>query len=207
MLVSIITPVLNEEDTVKIFVHEIDRTFSDLIDDYEIVFIDDGSIDRTVERIVDQKKTYPSIRLIKLSRNFGKEAALSAGLDYAKGDAVIPMDVDLQDPPEIIPELIRTYETGFDVVLARRIERSTDGLIKKYTAVAFYKIIRKLSTTSIPENVGDFRIISRKVVDSLKRMKETQRFMKGIFSWPGYKTAYVDYSRPVRAAGETKFNG
>ena len=207
MLISIITPVLNEEDSVENFAFEIDKTFSSLLHDYELLFIDDGSIDLTVERIVKLKEKYPSIRLVKLSRNFGKEIALSAGIDYAHGDAVIPMDVDLQDPPYLIPEMIKTYETGFDVVLARRIERNTDSLIKKFTAIAFYKIIKKLSTTPIPENVGDFRMISRKVVDSLKKMKETQRFMKGLFSWPGYRTAYVDYVRPLRSAGNTKFNG
>ena len=207
MLISIITPVLNEEDSIALFVDEINRIFGSLDHDHEIVFVDDGSTDGTAEAVVRLKKRYTYIRLLKLSRNFGKEAALTAGIDHALGDAVIPMDVDLQDPPSLLPTMIEVFESGYDVVLAKRVDRNSDSRIKRITALLFYKLIARLSASTIPENVGDFRMVSRKVVDSLKQMNETQRFMKGILSWPGYKTTYVEYSRPVRSAGHTKFNG
>jgi polyisoprenyl-phosphate glycosyltransferase len=207
VLVSIVTPVLNEESAVARFAIEIEKAFENIDHDYEIVFVDDGSSDETFSTAVQLKKNNAAIRIVKLSRNFGKEAALTAGIDYAKGDAVIPMDVDLQDPPELLPQMIETFESGFDVVLARRVDRGADSLFKRSTSGLFYKLIGKLSNTDIPDNVGDFRMISRKVVNSLKRMNETQRFMKGILSWPGYSTTYVEYSRPVRSTGDTKFNG
>lgn len=207
MLISIVTPVFNEADAVGVFVNEIAATFNSLEDNFEIVFVDDGSVDETVKHIIELKKGMQQIRLIKLSRNFGKEAALTAGINHAKGDAVVPMDVDLQDPPSLLPQMIEKFESGFDVVLARRSDRNSDSFIKRYTALFFYRMIGKLSDIEIPENVGDFRIVSRKVVDSLKKMNETQRFMKGILSWPGYKIAYVDYSRQERSTGKSKFGG
>ena len=206
MLISIVTPVFNEADAVTIFVEEIHKTFNELDETYEIVFIDDGSKDDTFLNVKSLKDKFSSIRMIKLSRNFGKEAALTAGIDHAIGDAIIPMDVDLQDPPDLLPKMISTYHQGFDVVMARRVDRSTDQLPKRITAAGFYKIIGALSKTDIPENVGDFRMMSRKVVDALRKMNETQRFMKGILSWPGFKTTYVEYSRPERSAGDSKFN-
>lgn len=147
------------------------------------------------------------MKIINLSRNFGKEAALTAGLDYAKGDAIIPIDVDLQDPPELIKTMVSKWEEGFDVVLAKRIDRSSDTFIKKITANSFYKINNKISNINIPENVGDYRLFSKKVLKAIQALPENQRFMKGIFAWVGFNTTVVEYKREKRVAGNSSFNG
>jgi len=175
--------------------------------DYEIIFINDGSEDNTSTVLREQKKThFAQLRIIQLSRNFGKEAALTAGLDHAHGDLVIPIDCDLQDPPEIIPQMIAKYQQGYDVVLAKRSDRKSDSFLKRLSAQWFYKLHNKIADTLIPENVGDFRLMTQKVVKALRCMPENQRFMKGIFAWAGFKTSTIEYTREQRGSGKSKFN-
>ena len=147
------------------------------------------------------------MKILNFSRNFGKEAALTAGLDYAKGEMIIPIDADLQDPPELIKDFISYREKGYDVVVAKRVDRSTDSIAKKITAQLFYKFHNKIAQTKIPDNVGDYRLITKKVLNAMQELRENQRFMKGIFAWVGFKTATVEYKRANRKAGKTSFNG
>jgi len=205
--ISIVTPCYNEEDVIDIFLEKIMPVLEELKKSYEIVFVNDGSRDNTLEILKAKAKEYESVRVISLSRNFGKEAALSAGLDMARGEVVVPMDVDLQDPPELILDFVKKYEEGYDVVVGKRADRTTDKLAKRLSADFFYKIHNKISDIEIPHNVGDYRLMSRRVVQELKKLPETQRFMKGIFAWLGFKTAVVEYKREERAAGKTSFNG
>ncbi len=197
----------NEEEAIPIFLAELIKVIDATGEEYELVCVNDGSSDNTLAVLIKNKELYPQIRIINLSRNFGKEAALTAGLDMARGDVVIPIDADLQDPPVLIEKMLEKFKEGNDVVLARRKDRSSDSILKRVTAELFYKLFRKLANAELPENVGDFRLMSRRVVDSLKKLRETQRFMKGIFSWPGYQTAVVEYDRQERQAGKTKFSG
>lgn len=205
-LISIITPVLNEEESIPNFVETIHQICQDKPWDLEVLFIDDGSTDQTIDVIEAAARQYPFIRYLKLTRNFGKEAALSAGIEHARGDAVIPMDVDLQDPPELIPQFVGLWQQGYDNVYAIRSARAQDTRLKSNTASLFYKLFNKLSHQKIPENAGDFRLIDRKVVDAIKKMPERNRFMKGLFVWPGFKSTAVTYERPSRYAGDSKFN-
>lgn len=210
-LLSIICPVMNEEEVIEIFLRDVKPALDQSIallpagSGYEIVFIDDGSQDRTVEIITGLTRNHPEIKLVQFSRNFGKEAALAAGLNYAAGDAVIPIDVDLQDPPEIIVSLVREWINGAQVVNAMRVNRDSDNWIKRGTANLFYECFNKIAKNAIPRNVGDFRLLDREVVDTLNRFTERNRFMKAIFSWVGYRQATVEYTRMARAAGQTKF--
>jgi len=205
---SLIVPVFNEEETVGLFVHAVSSLFSKINNiRIIIIFIDDGSTDTTIQKIVDLQQIFNNIILLELSRNFGKEAALSAGINYADSDIVVPIDVDLQDPPELILEMIDLWSDGYDVVLARRINRDRDHYLKKITALLFYRLYNKITNLKIPENVGDFRLMDRQVVDELVKLNESCRFMKGLFAWVGFRTTFVDYERPVRVAGITKFNG
>jgi len=173
---------------------------------FEFIFVDDGSRDKTLDKLIFLSQIDSRIIVIELSRNFGKEAALSAGLDYASGDAVIPIDSDLQDPPELIPALIETWLQGYDVVLAKRTDRSSDSLLKRSTAKMFYWVHNLLSGIKIPENVGDFRIMDRIVIDALKEFPERQRFMKGLFAWSGFRTTSIEFTREKRAEGFTKYS-
>ena len=207
-MISIICPFYNEELMVPIFFNELLSALGTINDEIEIICINDGSKDQTLQRIIEQKNNLPpniKLRILDLSRNFGKEAALTAGIDYAQGDAVIPIDTDLQDPPQLIPELVQKWKEGFEVVLAKRCDRSSDTWLKRNTAQWFYKIHNKLSSTPIPENVGDFRLLNRAAVEALKKLPERERFMKGLFNWIGFKTALVAYTRNGRKAGESKF--
>lgn len=207
MKISLVVPVFNEEETIGIFYKTVREYAGIKPYDVEIIFINDGSTDAT-ESIVEALATAdPLVISLPLTRNFGKEPALFAGLDHASGDAVIPIDVDLQDPIEVIPELIEKWQTGADVVLAKRIDRSVDGRLKRKTAEWFYKLHNKISTPRIEENVGDFRLMSREVVENIKQLQERNLFMKGILSWVGGKTEVVYYSRAERVAGQSKFNG
>jgi glycosyltransferase involved in cell wall biosynthesis len=169
--------------------------------------VDDGSTDGTLDCLIQASKTRPDLVVVDLTRNFGKEAALTAGLQEAGGDAVIPMDVDLQDPPEVIPRLVAEWEKGFEVVLAKRSDRSSDSFLKRRTAAWFYRIHNLLSEPKIPADVGDFRLLDRKVVDALKTLPERRRFMKGLFAWLGFRTQCIEYTRQPRIAGQTKFSG
>lgn len=207
MKISLVVPVYNEEEAIPIFYEEVRK--ADFLQKYliEIIFINDGSKDNTENIINSLSNNDDLVKALSFTRNFGKEPALFAGLEYASGDAVIPIDVDLQDPIEVIPELIKKWEEGYDVVLAKRVDRSSDTALKRKSAELFYKLHNKISKPKIEENVGDFRLMSREVVENIKKLPERNLFMKGILSWVGGKTAIVEYTRAERSAGETKFNG
>jgi len=207
MKISLIVPVLNEEEAVPIFYHAVRNFESFDGNQVEIVFINDGSTDNTEDVITELEKKDNLIHHISFTRNFGKEPALFAGLEAASGEVVIPIDVDLQDPINVIPELIKKYLAGADVVLAKRIDRSSDSHLKRKSAELFYKLHNQISTPKIEENVGDFRLMSREVVDNIRHLKERNLFMKGVLSWVGGKTEVVEYVRAERVAGSTKFNG
>ncbi|AZN37821.1 glycosyltransferase family 2 protein [Iodobacter ciconiae] len=205
-MISIVIPFFNEE---KGLYHTIDVIVSELRHlgkPWEIVAINDGSIDKTLALLLECQSRIPELVVVDLSRNFGKEAALTAGFAHARGAAVIPMDADLQDPPELIAPMVSKWEEGFEVVLARRSDRSSDSLSKRWTAGLFYKAVNKMSEVNVPDNVGDFRLLDRMVVDALNSLPESRRFMKGIFAWLGFKTAIVNYKRAERYSGDTKFN-
>lgn len=205
--ISIVVPVFNEQDAIPIF-HSAIRGCEGLTGELiEIVFVDDGSRDRSADVIAGIMKRDPLVRLIGFTRNFGKEPALFAGLEVASGDAVIPMDVDLQDPVEVVPKLLAKWRGGAEVVLAKRVDRSSDSALKRKTAEWFYRVHNNISKFAIEENVGDFRLMSRAVVDQVLRVDERNLFMKGILSWVGGRTEIVEYTRASRAAGEGKFNG
>jgi len=207
VFISVIVPCYNEEDVINIFLTKIFVVLEELHKSYEIVFVNDGSRDNTLEILKHKAQEINEVRVISLSRNFGKEVALTAGLDMAHGEVVVPIDVDLQDPPELILDFVKKYEEGYSVVIGKRVDRSSDTRAKRLSAELFYKMHNKISNIEIPNNVGDYRLMSSKVVNELKRLPETQRFMKGIFAWLGFKTAVIEYKRNERIAGKTSFNG
>ncbi len=207
-LLSLIVPCHNESESLPVFTAAVLQVLESIPGtEWEIVFVDDGSRDDTLSQLIALAETDKRFRIVEFSRNFGKEAALTAGLDVARGEAVIPIDADLQDPPGLIPAMVEAWRAGAEVVLARRMDRSTDSLLKRQTAALFYKLHNALSKTRIPENVGDFRLMDRRVVEALRQLPERQRFMKGLFAWVGFRTVTIDYVRPSRAAGNTKFSG
>ncbi|WP_421081052.1 glycosyltransferase family 2 protein [Serratia fonticola] len=207
MKISLVVPVYNEEEAIPLFYKSV-REYKEFADkDIEIVFVNDGSSDKTENIISALSLADEKIKIINFTRNFGKEPALFAGLEASSGDVIIPIDVDLQDPIEVIPLLLNKWENGADVVLAKRIDRQCDGRIKRKTAEWFYRIHNKISKPAIEENVGDFRLMSREVVDNIKLLPERNLFMKGILSWVGGKVDIVEYSRAQRVAGSSKFNG
>ncbi|WP_321913001.1 glycosyltransferase family 2 protein [Paraburkholderia sp. J11-2] len=207
-LISIVAPFYNEQDSVGAFFAQIVATMESIESiRFEIVCVNDGSSDATLERLIFASQREQRIKVIDLSRNFGKEAALTAGLDEAAGDAVIVIDADLQDPPSLIPEMIQGWRDGAEVVLARRASRACDSFLKRTTAALFYRIHNALSELKIPENVGDFRLMDRQVVNALRDLPERHRFMKGLFAWVGFNTVMIDYERTPRCAGKTKFSG
>ena len=189
------------------FVQRITQTINEIPETFEILFVNDGSTDSTLELLKSYSAQDSRIKIVDFSRNFGKEAALTAALDYSSGDAVIPIDADLQDTPELIAEMIRKWHEGYEVVLARRIDRSSDSWFKRFTARMFYKFHNIISQLHIPENVGDFRLMDRAAVNALKECRESCRFMKGLFAWAGFKSFVLDYKREQRSAGRAKFNG
>ncbi|HEN3580948.1 TPA: glycosyltransferase family 2 protein, partial [Yersinia enterocolitica] len=206
--ITLIAPFYNEENGVFPFFERINKVFSPIMGKYdiEVVCINDGSKDRTLDELLHAKETFHWVRIIDFSRNFGKEAAVTAGLDFADGDAVIPIDSDLQHPPELILDMLEKWEKGFDVVLAKRIDRDTDGAIQKVTARTFYKVSNKISHVEIPADVGDFRLMDRKVVEATRTLRENSRFMKGIFAWVGFRTTTVEYKVEPREYGKSSFN-
>jgi len=206
--ISLISPFYNEEKGVQAFFQRINEVFAPLAERYdlEVIAINDGSRDRTYDELVKAKAANHYLTVVDLSRNFGKEAAISAGLDFATGDAVIPIDSDLQHPPEVILELIEKWEEGAEVVLAKRVDRETDRAIQKFTANSFYKLHNRISDIDIPADVGDFRLMDRKVVEALKTLPETRRFMKGLFAWVGFRTTTIEYKVAPREHGTTSFN-
>lgn len=203
---SLVVPMYNEEAVIPLFFAEIVRVLEQLPLEWEIICVNDGSRDRTLELLMQWHQRESRIKVINLSRNFGKERALTAAIDYASGDAVIPIDVDLQDPPEIIPLMVQRWREGYDIVNAVRSERKHDTPAKRVTAHMFYHVINAISDVEIPANTGDFRLLSRRVCEALRALRERRRFMKGLFSWVGYPTTTVEYERKPRAAGTTKFN-
>lgn len=205
MIISLVVPVFNEEKTIPIFYQAV-RNQPELSPfTIEIVFVNDGSQDKTEAVVNELIKTDPLVLLVDLSRNFGKEPALYAGLKYSTGDAVIPIDVDLQDPIDIIPKLIESWQNGADVVLAKRTDRQSDSRLKRLSAAWFYRIHNMVSNPEIEENVGDFRLMSRQVVDAVMMLNERNLFMKGLLSWVGFKTEVVTYARAERVSGTSKF--
>ena len=195
----------NEEEVCELFFRRIEPILEAVTPDYEIICVNDGSDDRTLEILTAANERNQRIKVIDLSRNFGKELALTAGLDYATGAAVIPIDVDLQDPPELIPEMVSLWQQGYEMVLGVREDRSADSRAKRMTANFFYKIMGRIGEISLPANTGDFRLMDRCVVEALKRLPERTRFMKGLFAWIGFRQAAVYYKRPQRAAAQTKW--
>ncbi len=205
-LVSLVVPVLDEEDTIGPFLEAVDRMALDQGLSLDLIFVNDGSTDGTLAALLGAQARMPCLRILDLSRRFGKEAALTAGIDAARGDVVIPMDVDLQDPPDLIPRLIEKWYEGYDVVLAVRACRDQDTVFKRISATLFYRLINVIATSRIPPNAGDFRLMDRCVAQALQTIDERSRFMKGIFSWVGFPTATIEYQRPLRSAGRSKFN-
>jgi glycosyltransferase involved in cell wall biosynthesis len=205
--VSLVVPFYNEQEALHTFFDRIRTVLGGLHDyDFEIVCVDDGSRDGTVRDLLLCAQRDPRIVVVELSRNYGKEAAITAGLEAAKGDAAVVLDADLQDPPELIPEMLSKWREGDDMVVAKREDRSSDTLFKRWTAKIFYKLHNRISKVQLPENVGDFRLLSRGVIDAVMRLPERHRFMKGLFAWVGFRVGIVTYARPERAAGQTKFS-
>jgi glycosyltransferase involved in cell wall biosynthesis len=206
MRVSLVVPCHNEAPCVRHFLETVRPVMESTGMSYEVIFVDDGSSDDTAAHVTTLCPQYPEARLIRLSRNFGKEAALTAGLQYAAGEAVIPMDCDLQDPPEAIVEMLAKWQEGFKVVLAVRRSRNADGWFKRKSAALFHALIRRISHVDIPANAGDFRLMDRAVVQAILRFPERNRFMKGIMAAAGFSTAVIEYDRPARKAGQTSFS-
>ena len=204
--ISIIVTMFNEAEVFEQLFDSLEKYLRPLDVDYEIVCVDDGSTDDTRRLLVSKASSDSRVKAILLSRNFGKEAAMTAAINYATGDAVIPMDADLQDPPEVLQEMIVKWQEGFPVVYARRASREQDTKMKRNSAGLFYKVFNFMSEINIPDNVGDFRLMDRKVIEAIKHLPEKERFMKGLFCWPGFQSATIEYQRPERVSGETKFN-
>lgn len=205
-LVSLVVPVYNEGEAIAVFYNRVRHVLEEMGEPYEIIFVNDGSRDDSLERLLALAGADACVRVIDLSRNFGKEAALSAGIDYAQGDVVIPIDADLQDPPELIPELLAGWRAGFDVVYARRTARDGESFLKRFTARCFYRLLAAITDVEIPVDTGDYRLLSRPVVEALKRLPERHRFMKGLFSWIGFRQAPVYYRRESRVTGHSKYS-
>lgn len=205
-LVSVVVPCYNEQESVPEFQRRLTAVFGNLDCDLEVIYVNDGSKDRTMEMLYALHTQDQRIKIIDLSRNFGKEIAMTAGLDLARGDAVVVIDADLQDPPELIPDLIKEWRGGYDVAYAMRTQRDGETILKKASAHAFYRVIQKMSRVQIPQDTGDFRLLSRRAVESLKLLREQHRFMKGLFAWIGYPQKAVPYQREARHAGTTKWN-
>ena len=206
--VALIVPVYNEEDTIATFISTVESKLEPILEHLEIVFVDDGSKDKSAQIIEELMEHNERIALIKLSRNFGKEAAMTAAIDMCDADALIPIDVDLQDPPELVLEFVKIWrEQGVDTVYGKRVDRSSDSETKRISSGGFYYVFNKLSgRVKIPENVGDFRLIDSKIIQTVRNLNESNRFMKGLYAWPGFTSCEVDYVRPERSAGTTKWN-
>ena len=204
--ISIVIPLYNEENNIDYLFKRVIDILARLNTTYEIICVNDGSQDRTLDCLIKHHRTQPQIKVINLSRNFGKEIALTAGIDYANGAAVIPIDADLQDPPELIQELVAKWREGYDVVYATRRSRQGESWFKRFIADSFYKTIGKMSPITLPHNTGDFRLLDRKVVEALKQLPERTRFMKGLFTWVGFKQTAIMFDRQARFQGKTSWN-
>lgn len=205
--ISIIIPAYNEEESLPFLYERLEKLMNEINNyEFEILFVNDGSKDKTIELIKQMREKDERISYVDFSRNFGKEIAMLAGLDYAKGDSVIFMDADLQDPPELIPELIKYWEEGYDDVYARRKSREGETWLKKFTSKMYYKVLQSLTRVPIQKDTGDFRLLDRRCVNALKKLRESQRCSKSMFSWIGYNKKEVLYDRDPRIAGKTKWN-
>lgn len=204
--VSIIVPFFNEQDVLAEFHQRLRKVLDKLPERCEIIYVNDGSSDNSQQLVESLNSGTSAMCCINLSRNFGKECAMSAGLDVSRGLAVILIDADLQDPPELIPDMLRHWRKGYDIVNMQRQKRHGESWFKRFSAAAFYRILNKLSKNPIPENVGDFRLLSRVVVDNLTQLKERNRYMKGLFTWPGFRQITVPFDRDKRFSGESKWN-
>lgn len=205
-LISIVVPAFNEQEVLPEFHKRLAAVLDNLADEAEVIYVNDGSTDQTFMVLEKLHAQDSRVFVLDLSRNFGKEIAMTAGLDYARGDAVIVIDADLQDPPELIPKLIKQWRAGYDVVYAKRIARSGESWFKKVTAYLFYRIIHSVNRVRIPEDTGDYRLLSREALLALRQLREQHRFMKGLFSWIGFRQIAVPYQRDARFAGNTKWN-
>lgn len=202
---SLVVPIYNEETSLEALLARLVPVVKQITSDYEVVCVNDGSTDHTLALLLAARRDNPRIKIVNLSRNFGKEAALTAGLAYASGDAVVPLDADLQDPPELMPDLVAKWREGFDMVVAVRRDRRSEPIGRRGSANLFYRLIGRLSDVHIPANAGDFRLLDRRVVDALMHLQERTRFMKGMFAWLGFRQAIITYVRPPRVAGESKW--
>ncbi len=204
-LYSLVIPLFNEKEVIHECIKRVTKTMEDNEYNYEVIFVNDGSIDETEEIVKEYCKSNPALKLISFSRNFGHQTAITAGMDLSKGDAIIVMDADLQDPPEVVPRLIEKYEEGYDVVYAVRSKRKGESFFKKITAKAFYRFLKGMTEVDIPIDTGDFRLISRPVCNVLTNMTERNRYVRGLVSWVGFKQTGIYYERDERFAGETKY--
>jgi len=202
---SLVVPMHNEAEVLDVFFARIGEATAGLGVEVEIICVDDGSRDATLQGLIGRARNDPAVKVIALARNFGKEAAMTAGIEAARGDMVVPIDADLQDPPELIAEFVRLWEEGYDVVYGSRADRSSDTAMKRTTARLFYRIFNGVSDLDIPESAGDFRLMDRQVVEALKTLPERNRFMKGLFAWVGFRQIGVPYTRPGRAAGTSSW--
>lgn len=205
-MISVVVPAYNEQEVLPEFHVRLCAVFDNLVYDAEVVYVNDGSTDETLQVLLGLREHDCRVAIVDLSRNFGKEIALTAGLNKAEGDAVIVIDADLQDPPELIPTLLTEWENGYDVVYAQRLRRSGESFLKKGTARSFYWLMQRVGRVKIPEDTGDFRLLSRRAVEALNTLNEQHRFMKGLFTWIGYHQKAVPYCRDPRGAGKTKWN-
>ena len=208
-LLSVIVPCYNEEENVKDFYIELMKNgyfFEERGMDVEILYIDDGSKDRTVEEVRELRKNDERIRMISFSRNFGKESAMYAGLEKAKGDYVVIMDADLQDPPALLPEMFAAMDEGYDSVATRRVSRKGEPPVRSFFARCFYRLMKKISKTEIMDGARDYRLMTRQMVDAILQMPEYNRFTKGIYGWVGFRTKWLEFENIERAKGETKWN-
>jgi glycosyltransferase involved in cell wall biosynthesis len=205
--ISLVAPFYNEAGNVQEFFRRV-AAVADSLPRYqvEVIAVNDGSRDNTWNELMQARALYPWVHLVDLSRNFGKEAALTAGLDRADGDAVVPIDADLQHPPELLAQMLEQWEQGAEVVLARRTDRETDGKLQKLSATSFYRFHNKISNVKVPMDVGDFRLMDRRVVQALRELPENHRFMKGLFAWVGFRTVTIPYATARRHAGASSFN-
>jgi len=202
---SIVVPVYDEEDSLPELLRRVLSVADGLDGTVEVILVDDGSRDRSHGLMMDARRTDPRVKVIRLSRNFGHQLAITAGLDWAVGRAVVVMDADLQDPPELIPEMARLWRQGFDVVYAVRVKRGSEPALKRWTAALFYNTLRRLTELELPINAGDFRLVDRKALDAFKQMRERNRYVRGMFRWVGFRQTSVEYDRQERFAGRTKY--
>lgn len=202
---SVVVPVYNEEEVILESCKRLKKVLDSLHETYEIIFVNDGSKDKTAAIINELCEMDKKLKLINFSRNFGHQIAVTAGMDFAEGDAIVVIDADLQDPPEVIPKMIEKWKEGFEVVYGKRLERKGETYFKKVTAKVFYRFLKKMTDVDIPVDTGDFRLIDRKVCDALKQVNERNRYVRGLISWLGFKQTGVEFTRDKRYAGETKY--